>query len=402
MAIDPEKLEERIDRAAAGATEVSMGFGGVQFKTMMELMEFAKLMACAGAAVPFHLRGNPGACLAICTRALRFNFDPFSLAEHSFAMVKDQKLKVQKRGNDGSTYEATENVPVETIAYDSYVIRAIINAHAPIEGLIHYAYEGEGDARKCTASAKLRTTGEIVSHTSPTLGERKAAIGTSDKGNLKGSPLWTNKPDVQLSYDTGRDLCRVNFPEVLMGWYDKDELEEATRAATATDVTPAKSDKPDIISRLTGQQGRGFSHAGVEAALEHKPTEPLVAPTEAKEAVPVGGEAQAPETKPKRQRKAAEAHAETPADPMDIPASLDRREPKTEAPKPEPETITDPTELWLWQQMDLADSCEAADDLEHIDDQVCARLTAEKRDDDLRPKWNPVYARNKTRLAAKK
>lgn len=254
---DISRIEEKIDRAAAGATAIDMSLGGIQFTSMIELMEFAKLMAVSGCAVPPHLRGNPGACLAVCTKALRFGFDPFSLAEHSYSMTKSQKV-------DGSW------VDVETIAYDSFVIRAIIQAHAKITGPLIYTYQDEGDARKCTVTADPKDGSKPHSLTSPTLGAIKANIGTNDKGKLKGSPLWVTKPDQQLGYDTGRDYCRLYHPEILMGWYDKDELEEYQAAHTVEAVA-----RPEVGSRLKGQAGRGFSKDGVEKALEHKPAQTL-------------------------------------------------------------------------------------------------------------------------------
>lgn len=255
--LDITKLEDKIDKAAAGATAIDMSLGGIQFKSMIELMEFAKLMAVSGCAVPPHLRGNPGACLAVCTKALRFGFDPFSLAEHSYSMVKSQKV-------DGSWQD------VETIAYDSFVIRAIIQAHAKITGPLDYTYEGEGDDRKCTVTATPNDGSKPRSLTGPTIGKIKANIGKNDKGKLKGSPLWEAKPDQQLGYDTGRDYCRLYHPEILMGWYDKDELEEYQASHTVTVEA-----KPEIGKRLGGQKGRGFSQDGVAKALEHQPAQTL-------------------------------------------------------------------------------------------------------------------------------
>lgn len=245
MALDVVKLEERIDRVAAGGTEISMGLGGVKFATLLELMEFAKLMAVSGAAVPSHLRGNPGTCLAIATKALRFGFDPFSLAEHSYTMVKSTKV-------DGQWQD------VETIAYDSFVIHAIIEAHGNVTGKLKPTYAGEGDERTCTCTGVVN--GETLSVTSDTLGKIKARIGRNDKGKLKGSPLWDTKPDQQLWYDTRRDWCRAHQPHVLLGWYDRDELQEHG-ADRARDVTP---EKPSVAARLTGSKGRGFSAKHVE------------------------------------------------------------------------------------------------------------------------------------------
>lgn len=273
MAVDNiTRIEERIDRTAAGATDIRMDMGGIQFKSMIELMEFAKLMAVSGAAVPIHLRGNPGACLAICTRALRFGFDPFSLAEHSYAMEKSVK-------NESGQWEK-----VETIAYDSFVLSAIINAHAPLTGRIDFLYFGDGDLRKCKAFATPRGASKVLEHESPALGDLKKMRGRNDKGQIKGSQLWDGpKSDQQLAYDTRRDFCRKYFPEVLLGWYDKEEME------AAQDVTPAK---PDVGSRLSKKTGaRGFSESGVAAALAHTAGETL---PEAKPAEPATVDAVAP------------------------------------------------------------------------------------------------------------
>jgi len=266
---DPAKIEARIDKTVAAEQEIQMALGGVQFRTMIEVMEFAKCMATSDLAVPPHLRGNVGACLAICTKALRFNFDPFSLAEHSFAMSKEVEVTV----NHATGGRSASKEKVQTIAYDSYVIRAIINAHAPIKGGLKYAYSGDGDSRKCTVKAERSDTGEVIEHASPTLQERVAAIGKNADGKVKGSPLWTSKPDVQLGYDTARDLCRLHFPEILMGWYDKDEMTEAARAEAATDITPRKPSA--IKERLQGQKGQRGFHASNTAALSASTEMPI-------------------------------------------------------------------------------------------------------------------------------
>lgn len=298
-AFDVSALEEKIDKTAAGATEIDMALGGVRFQSMMELMEFSKLMAVSGAAVPPHLRGNPGACLAICTRALRFGFDPFALAEHSFAMSKE--VDVTKENEKGG--RVTEKAKVDTIAYDSYVIRAVIEAHSPIDGRLRYSFEGEGDERTCTVSCTPKGGKDQISVTSPTLGKRKKDIGTSEKGYLKGSPLWNTKPDQQLAYDTARDLCRRHFPEVLMGWYDKDEFDE--HAGTQQVIQP----KPELASRLGKNKNRGFNEGNVKA-LEHNPGQTLdIPPKSDKEPVlaQTGGSAE-PE---QRQMPLAGGDAET-------------------------------------------------------------------------------------------
>lgn len=252
------RIENRLQDVEKSSMEIDVQLGGgINIRMYNDLRAFAQEMAQGGPAVPPHLRDKPGVCQAILFRAVKFGFDPYALAEHSFVMKKPGEIVIE-HPNGG---RSTQRIDVETVCYDSYVIRAIIKAHAPIRGGLKYTYEGEGDQRKCTVSAELRETGEIVSHTSPTLGDRIKAIGKNDRGQIKGSPLWVTKPDVQLGYDTARDLCRLHFPEVLMGWYDKDEYDEMVRPALATDITPktGNKDKPDIGNRLKGPRKRqGF------------------------------------------------------------------------------------------------------------------------------------------------
>lgn len=281
---DVSRIEERIDRTELSTTSIDMKLGGVQFSTMIEVMEFAKLMAVSGLAVPLHMRGNPGACLAVCTKALRFGFDPFALAEHSYTMEKNVKD------------EANQWHKIETIAYDSFVIHAIIEAHAPLMGRLRITYEGEGDNRTCTVTGIPRGEKEPLTHTGPTLGQLKAARGRNEKGQIKGSPLWDTKPDQQLAYDTRRDFCRKFFPEVLMGWIDRDEMDENVRAETAQDVTTG----PKLSERLPGKgkNRRGF-HADNTKEIEHKPAETLpeaATATGAAEAVTVAATSAEPAT----------------------------------------------------------------------------------------------------------
>lgn len=222
---DIARIEERIDRVAAGAVEVSDALGGLRFQNMTEVMEFSKLLSVSDKAVPPHLRGNPGMCLAVCVQALEWRFSPFAVANKSY-VVSDR------------------------IAYESQLVHAVIEQRAPITGRLRHRYEGEGDDRRCIVSAILRETGEPLEYISPPIG----------KITPKNSPLWKTKADLQLYYNTSRDFCRVYFPDVLLGVYSEDELRDHVGPENAKDV----SDKPDVASRLKGGKGRGFNKDHVD------------------------------------------------------------------------------------------------------------------------------------------
>ncbi len=238
---DIARIEERLDRVAAGNTAVSDQLGGIVFQNMTEVMEFAKLMSLSGNAVPKHMQGNPGMCLAVCVQALEWRFSPFAVANKSY--------EVQGR-----------------LCFESQLVHALIEQRAPIRGRLQHRFEGEGEDRKCIVTAILRETGEAMEYTSPAI----------SKITPKNSPLWKTKPDLQLYYNTSRDFCRAYFPDVLLGVYAQDELREHVGPDNAKDVS-----KPDVASRLRGKTGRGFSAQHVERETRGGVIDEAPAPAEA-------------------------------------------------------------------------------------------------------------------------
>jgi ribosome modulation factor len=208
----PQTIEERIsaktDLAIAGGTQVSSRLGGLEFKDMGQVLEFSKLMSLSGQAVPKHLRATPGACLAVSLQALSWHMDPFAVANKSY-MVNDR------------------------IAYEAQLIHAVIEQRAPIKGRLKGKYEGEGAKRVCVLTAISKEDGDTIEYRSPEIG----SITT------KNSPLWKSDPDQQLWYYSARAMCRRHFPDVLLGVYEKEEIQHAEKLR---DVTPPE---PSALQR---------------------------------------------------------------------------------------------------------------------------------------------------------
>ncbi|UYO50294.1 recombinase RecT [Rhodopseudomonas palustris] len=247
-----ERIESKIDLAKAGSVAISNEVGGIQFQTMMEVMEFAKMMSVSDVAVPPHLRGKPGACLAVCIQALEWRMSPFSVANKSYSVV---------------------NKGVERIAYEAQLIHAIIEARAPIVGRLRHAILGEGNDRRCKVWATFKGESEPHVYLSETLGKLIAARGRNEYGKVKGSPLWDDNPEVQMAYHSVRLWGRLYCPDVILGIYSKDELEDEG-AQEIKDVTP--KGVPGLADRLkAGSKGkRGFDAAHVEHEVASAKGEP--------------------------------------------------------------------------------------------------------------------------------
>lgn len=198
-----DRINQKTDLAVAGATEVSTAVGGLAFKDMSQVMEFAKLMSVSRQAVPKHLRDQPGTCLAVSLQALNWRMDPFAVANKSYS-VNDR------------------------VAYEAQLIQAVIEQRAPIKGRIKGSFEGEGPKRVCVLRVVSAEDGDEIEYRSPEIGQIK----------VKNSPLWQADPDQQLWYYSARAMCRRHFPDVLLGVYEKEEI---MHSEGIKDVTPEPS-----------------------------------------------------------------------------------------------------------------------------------------------------------------
>jgi hypothetical protein len=212
-----EKIAAKIDTDSANSLTVSDKSGGLAFQNADQAMNFARMMAVSSVAVPKHLRGNPGACLAVVIQAIEWRLSPYAVANKSYS-VNDR------------------------LAFESQLIQAVILQRAPIEGRLKVEYTGEGEQRVCRVWATLQN-GDVVDYTSPPRG----------RITPQNSPLWKTDPDQQQFYFSARALCRRHFPDVLLGIYARDELEDSPRIGPdrARDVTPAKTiaEKLDALTK---------------------------------------------------------------------------------------------------------------------------------------------------------
>lgn len=202
-----DAIERRIDKAVSADTAISTS-GSMAFRNVAQIMEFAKVMAVAGVAIPKHLRDTPGACMAVCIQAAEWQMSPFAVANKSYS-VNDR------------------------LAYEAQLVNAVILRRAPIQGRFKISYAGDGDKRRCRVAAKLNDgSGEEVEYESPEIG----------KIPVKNSPLWKGDPDQQLFYYSSRAMCRRHFPDVILGIYTQDELMDLPdeREAKGREVPPAK------------------------------------------------------------------------------------------------------------------------------------------------------------------
>lgn len=209
-----DKIEGRIDRNVVTSIGVSAN-RGMAVESMSQALEVAKLMSVSGSAVPRHLRGNPGACLALAVQGWEWGINPFAIANKS--------------------YEVNDR-----LAYESALYHAVLSRRAPIKGRVKMEYDGEGPNRTCRVWAELADGSGAVEYTSPKFGTIQP----------KNSPLWKNDPDQQLFYFSVRSFARRHFPDVMMGIATVDEMQDH---AAISVVEPGTSRTDALLAKITNR-----------------------------------------------------------------------------------------------------------------------------------------------------
>lgn len=224
--------DDRMTPAPVGSREghdLQLNDGGVIMPSVLgDMIDFAKIMCKSDVAIPKHLRGNPGACLSVAMRARAWRFDPFAVATKTYAV------------ND-------------ILAYESQLINAVINRHAPIHGRLVPRYSGMGDTRQCIIEA-TDNDGQVLIYESPRIKDISP----------KNSPLWKSDPDQQLFYYSSRAWSRRYFPELLLGVYDVEE------ARGMKDVTPAEPQKVDNFLNDEEEPARTSQPVEGEVYIDNK------------------------------------------------------------------------------------------------------------------------------------
>ena len=198
--------------------------------TIRAMQSMAEAMAGARIAIPKHLVGSPGDCLAIVMQAAQWQMNPFAVAQKTHVV-------------NGS------------LGYEAQLVNAVVSSSPLLASRISYAWEGawagisgktdRSEDRACTVSATLR--GESA--------PRVLRVSMAQVGDVRNSPLWGADPRQQLAYLATKRWARLHAPDALLGVYSVDELHDAEeRHMGAADVVeppaPSGSRASAIKARL--------------------------------------------------------------------------------------------------------------------------------------------------------
>jgi len=174
--------------------------------TRFEHAQRVSKMLASSTMVPQHFRDNIGNCVIALNYAHRAGIDPFMAMQKMYIIHGKPAVETQLQ-------------------------IALFNKGGRFSPL-KYKIEGEGDSRRCVATAKDLASGETIE--GPPVSIKMA----KDEGwyNKSGSK-WKTLPELMLRYRAAAFFIRLYAPETTLGLHTPEELMEG-----AIDITPVEQE----------------------------------------------------------------------------------------------------------------------------------------------------------------
>ncbi|KPW23911.1 RecT protein [Pseudomonas cannabina pv. alisalensis] len=192
-----------------------------------KMMRLAEVMATGRATLPKHFNGNSADCLAVVMQAMQWRMNPFAVAQKTHLV-------------NG------------VLGYEAQLVNAVITTCAPVVDRLHYEWYGNWEKVigkfeiKKGDKGEYRTPGWKLADEEG-LGVKVWATFRGEdeprvlelllaQARTRNSTLWADDPRQQLAYLATKRWSRLYCPDVILGVYSPDELEES--APRFRDVSP--------------------------------------------------------------------------------------------------------------------------------------------------------------------
>ena len=178
---------------------------------MNQLVRFAELMSQGKATVPKHLEGKPADCLAVTMQAAQWGMNPFAVAQKT-------------------------HVVNGTLGYEAQFVNAVVSSSSLLATRLNYRWSGDWSNVNGKTDKSPNLTVTVSAVLKGEAEPRELTISMAQAG-VRNSPLWEQDPRQQLAYLCTKRWARLHAPDVLLGVYTPDELQE-TAPRVERDITP--------------------------------------------------------------------------------------------------------------------------------------------------------------------
>lgn len=208
-------------------------------QAMTQLFRLAETMANAKASIPAHLKGNSADCFAVCMQAAQWRMNPFAVAQKT-------------------------HVINGTLGYEAQLVNAVITTMAPTQDRLHFEWFGPWE--NVLGKFAVKKNGDGKEYRTPAWGANdEVGLGVNVWATMTGedsprvlnllltqartrnSTLWADDPRQQLAYLAIKRWSRLYCPDVILGVYTPDELQDFSSNEREVG-TPHKTPDHGVIS----------------------------------------------------------------------------------------------------------------------------------------------------------
>lgn len=196
---------------------------------MNQLVRFAELMSQSKATVPDHLEGKPADCLAVTMQAAQWGMNPFAVAQKTH--VVNGKL-----------------------GYEAQLVNAVVSSSSLLATRLNYRWSGDWSNVNGKTDKSPNLTVTVSAVLKGEAEPRELTISMAQAG-VRNSPLWEQDPRQQLAYLCTKRWARLHAPDVLLGVYTPDELQE-TAPRVERDITPQTTTAAGMNSLINAKPAK--------------------------------------------------------------------------------------------------------------------------------------------------
>ncbi|MCS3430067.1 RecT family recombinase [Klebsiella sp. BIGb0407] len=216
------------------------------------LLKISAVMANSGNFVPAHFREKPDACMAVVMQAARWGMDPFAVAQKTFIV-----------GNSG------------VLGYEAQLVNAVVTRMAPTKDRINFEWFGPWERIVGRFVEKQNRDGKKYIAPGWDLND-EAGVGVRawatfngeseprvlelhlSQAQVRNSTLWASDPRQQLAYLAVKRWARLYCPDVILGVYTADEIDEreekVVNPASATKVSMEEITSSAVSTTSSAQE----------------------------------------------------------------------------------------------------------------------------------------------------
>ncbi|KVP59310.1 hypothetical protein WJ91_12610 [Burkholderia ubonensis] len=212
---------------------------------MERMLRIADLMAGGRTTIPKHLQGNEGDCFAVCMQAMQWGMNPFAVAQKTHLV-------------NG------------TLGYEAQLIIAVLNASPALATRLDFGWSENWKGVNGKTDKSDDHWAEVWATLKGEAQPRIRHVSMAEVGDVRNSPNWVADPKQQLAYLTAKRWGRLHAPDVILGVYTPDELQDGYDYATGQPISTPRA-TPAQIARQAADSNRverSDRHADIIKHLE--------------------------------------------------------------------------------------------------------------------------------------